>query len=263
MSLMSMYKERSSAMWSERARKDALDYWTDLWNGVGITAMSARRTQILCEVHDQMKQVAVSEEMIVKDYPLGNDPISAATLPLGPSSLRNQKGKRSPPRPKRSKMVAKVPTTYPKKVRAVHGLPFGGTKNIKGSFWVNSKFEITCHDCSGKNKFPGVHISNYCQNAKEVSRQISKRNGAVLAVQYVCQCSTDNEEPSVPAEQPSVPATEQDTFEEVKHDGFTLKWNKTTNDILDPDDGEILGKMVPTINDDSSDESDSDDYGYD
>ena len=33
-------------------------------------------------------------------------------------------------------------------------------------------------------------------------------------------------------------------FEEYVHDGYTMKWNKVTNDLLDPDDDEVLGRMV-------------------
>jgi len=54
------------------------------------------------------------------------------------------------------------------------------------------------------------------------------------------------------------------TFEEYTHDGYTMKWNKITNQLLDPDDDELLGMMV--FDDDGNpraeinvDESDSDD----
>ena len=54
-------------------------------------------------------------------------------------------------------------------------------------------------------------------------------------------------------------------FEEYIHDGYTMKWNKVTNQLLDPDDDEVLGMMTfdddgnpkPEINvDDSEDDSD-------
>ena len=56
----------------------------------------------------------------------------------------------------------------------------------------------------------------------------------------------------------------EEVFEEYIHDGYTMKWNKVTNDLLDPDDDEILGKMTfddegnptPEINEDDSDDSD-------
>ena len=56
----------------------------------------------------------------------------------------------------------------------------------------------------------------------------------------------------------------EETFEEYIHDGYTMKWNKITNDLLDPDDDEVLGKMVcddegnwnAEINVDDSDDSD-------
>ena len=56
----------------------------------------------------------------------------------------------------------------------------------------------------------------------------------------------------------------EDVFAEFVHDGYTMKWNKVTNDLLDPDDDEILGKMtfdgegnpIPEINADDSDDSD-------
>ena len=55
-------------------------------------------------------------------------------------------------------------------------------------------------------------------------------------------------------------------FEEYIVDGVPLKWNKLTNDLLDPDDDMVMGKMelkdngdfVPVINEDDSDD-DSDD----
>jgi len=51
-------------------------------------------------------------------------------------------------------------------------------------------------------------------------------------------------------------------FEEYIVDGVPLKWNKLTNDLLDPDDDMVMGKMelkdngdfVPVINDDDSDD---------
>lgn len=33
-------------------------------------------------------------------------------------------------------------------------------------------------------------------------------------------------------------------FEMIKEDGFELKWNKETNELLDPDDDEVMGKMI-------------------
>jgi flagellar biosynthesis GTPase FlhF len=35
-----------------------------------------------------------------------------------------------------------------------------------------------------------------------------------------------------------------DKVEEYDHNGFTLLWNKKTNELTDPDDSELLGKMV-------------------
>jgi primosomal protein N' len=51
-------------------------------------------------------------------------------------------------------------------------------------------------------------------------------------------------------------------FEEYTHDGYKMKWNKETNELLDPDDDEVLGKItfdedgnpVPVI--DTEDDSD-------
>jgi hypothetical protein len=59
-------------------------------------------------------------------------------------------------------------------------------------------------------------------------------------------------------------------FEEYIVDGVPLKWNKLTNDLLDPDDDMVMGKMelkdngefVPVINEDDSDD-DSDDESDD
>ena len=39
-------------------------------------------------------------------------------------------------------------------------------------------------------------------------------------------------------------------FEEYTHDGYKMKWNKETNELLDPDDDEILGKI--TFDDDGN-----------
>jgi len=54
-------------------------------------------------------------------------------------------------------------------------------------------------------------------------------------------------------------------FEEYTHDGYKMKWNKVTNELLDPDDDEVLGKItfdddgnpvaVIDTEDDSDDES--------
>ena len=33
-------------------------------------------------------------------------------------------------------------------------------------------------------------------------------------------------------------------FEEYEYDGFKLKWNKETNELLDPDDDDVMGKMT-------------------
>ena len=54
-------------------------------------------------------------------------------------------------------------------------------------------------------------------------------------------------------------------FEEYSHDGYKMKWNKETNELLDPDDDEVLGKItfddegnpvaVIDTEDDSDDES--------
>ena len=54
-------------------------------------------------------------------------------------------------------------------------------------------------------------------------------------------------------------------FEEYTHDGYKMKWNKETNELLDPDDDEVLGKItfdddgnpvaVIDTEDDSDDES--------
>lgn len=33
-------------------------------------------------------------------------------------------------------------------------------------------------------------------------------------------------------------------FEEYEYDGFKLKWNKETNQLLDPDDDDVMGKMT-------------------
>ena len=62
----------------------------------------------------------------------------------------------------------------------------------------------------------------------------------------------------------SIGGEPEDIFEEYVHDGYTMKWNKVTNDLLDPDDDEVLGKMVfddegnpkAEINVDDSDDSD-------
>ena len=190
--------------------------------------------------------------------------------PLGSTLLRSQKGRMSPPKPKRSKMIAVPPkksketVSRPKKTtNAVHGLPVGGSKNIKGSFWVNSKFEIIRHDCSGKNKFPEVHISNYCPTAKEVARRVSKRdNNKIIKIQYVCQCIRHEEvDPVSPAaqveeekivehamreieESDEEELVNEGSFEEYEYDGFNLKWNKYDKFLLDPDDGEVMGKMI-------------------
>ena len=56
----------------------------------------------------------------------------------------------------------------------------------------------------------------------------------------------------------------EEVFEEYVHDGYSMKWNKITNDLLDPDDDEVLGRMVfddegnpkAEINVDDSDDSD-------
>ena len=175
--------------------------------------------------------------------------------------------------PKKSKVTVSRPK---KTTKAVHGLPVGGSKHIKGSFWVNSKFEIICHDCSGKNKFPEVHISNYCPNAKEVARRVSKKdNNKIIKIQYVCQCVRHEEvAPISPAavspaqvEEISEEICEEDEiFEEYEYDGFMFIWNKETNVLLDPDDGEVMGKMiakdgewVPMMMDDDDTDDDSDD----
>ena len=39
-------------------------------------------------------------------------------------------------------------------------------------------------------------------------------------------------------------------FEEYTHDGYKMKWNKVTNELLDPDDDEVLGKI--TFDDDGN-----------
>jgi len=153
-----------------------------------------------------------------------------------------------------------------KSSKSVHGLPVGGSKNIKGSFWVNSKFEIICHNASGKNKFPEVHISDYCPNAKEVARRVHKRDiNKIIWIQYLCQCSRHKEE--APVSQASVSPVKveaisddenmrceeisddenarcEEISEEYEYDGFILKWNKITNELLDPDDDEVMGKMI-------------------
>ena len=36
----------------------------------------------------------------------------------------------------------------------------------------------------------------------------------------------------------------KEIFEEYEYDGFKLKWNKETNVLLDPDDDEVMGKMI-------------------
>jgi len=36
----------------------------------------------------------------------------------------------------------------------------------------------------------------------------------------------------------------QQIFEEYEYDGFKLKWNKETNELLDPDDDDVMGKMT-------------------
>jgi len=139
-----------------------------------------------------LSAIRARELRVVENYSL-HPSVIPANPPLGPTPLRSQKGRMSPPKPKRRKVNASPPAkskgtvSRPKKTtKAVHGLPVGGSKHVKGSFWVNSKFEIICHDCSGKNKFPEVHISNYCPNAKEVAREVSKRDN--IKIQYVCQC---------------------------------------------------------------------------
>ena len=215
-----------------------------------------------------LSAIRARELRVVENYPLHSSVIPAK-LPLGPTSLRSQKGRMSPPKPKRSKMIASPPkkskgtVSPPKKTsKAVHGLPVGGSKHIRGSFWVNSKFEIICHDCSGKNKFPEVHISNYCPNAKEVARRVSKRdNNKIIKIQYVCQCIRHEEAVSVsPAQVEEEKIVEramreidesdeeevviEGIFEEYEYDGFKIKWNKETNILLDPDDGEVMGEMI-------------------
>ena len=92
------------------------------------------------------------------------------------------------------------------------------------------------------------------------------------------------EEPANPVEEEPIPEEEEEKTQEmddelgedntpemVEYDanGFTVLWNKTTNQLLDPDDGELMGNMVADENgewkpimkedDDSEDEeSDSD-----
>lgn len=58
-------------------------------------------------------------------------------------------------------------------------------------------------------------------------------------------------------------------FEEYIVDGVPLKWNKVTNDLLDPDDDMVMGKMelnddgefAPVINEDDSDDDSDEDTG--
>jgi len=53
---------------------------------------------------------------------------------------------------------------------------------------------------------------------------------------------------------------------EYEHDGFTLLWNKKTNELIDPDDSEVMGTMVaddegnwkPQMTENGSEEEDSD-----
>ena len=53
---------------------------------------------------------------------------------------------------------------------------------------------------------------------------------------------------------------------EYDHDGFSLLWNKKTNELIDPDDSEVMGAMVaddegnwkPQMKEEDSDEEDSD-----
>ena len=53
---------------------------------------------------------------------------------------------------------------------------------------------------------------------------------------------------------------------EYDHDGFSLLWNKKTNELIDPDDSEVMGTMVaddegnwkPQMKEEESDEEDSD-----
>ena len=75
------------------------------------------------------------------------------------------------------------------------------------------------------------------------------------------------EEPDLDEDTQSIGDPEPEVvFEEYVHDGYTMKWNKVTNDLLDPDDDELLGKMVfdddgnpkAEINVDESDDSDED-----
>ena len=53
---------------------------------------------------------------------------------------------------------------------------------------------------------------------------------------------------------------------EYEHDGFSLLWNKKTNELIDPDDSEVMGTMVadedgnwkPQMKEEESDDDDSD-----
>jgi len=50
----------------------------------------------------------------------------------------------------------------------------------------------------------------------------------------------DEEDAAAEGEGTDAPQT---NFEEWVHDGYSMKWNKLTNELLDPDDDEILGRI--------------------
>ena len=109
-----------------------------------------------------------------------------------------------------------------------------------------------------------------------MARRVSKKdNNKIIKIQYVCQCIRHEEAVSVPpaavspaqVEETSEEICEEDeTFEEYEYDGYMFIWDKETNVLLDPDDCEVMGKMiekdgewVPMMMDDDSDDDSDDD----
>ena len=133
----------------------------------------------------------------VRNMPVPNASAAHRAPSLGPTVFRSQKGRFSPTRPKRSRKILTAmknkAKTKVKKGRAVHGLPFGGNRNVAGTIWTNSDLMVTCHDCSGENKFAGVPITQYCPNAFERKRTFNKKTGKVQRIQFVCQCSGETQ----------------------------------------------------------------------
>jgi len=107
------------------------------------------------------------------------------------------------------------------------------------------------------------------EEKKDQEEPVSPREGPT----YAPESPRPNEEEELDEDTQSLDEDTQSldeppavTFEEYNHDGYTMKWNKITNDLLDPDDDEVLGKMVcddegnwnAVINVDDSDDSDED-----